>query len=492
MHWHNRLDILRWRSLEETDAGGELLSGDRRREGTARTRSGLTADILSQVSQAELDAFLIRRSAWLRREALIPGAEMSTIVGDMAAPQGRWAWALTGWGVVLAVGFALTGIGQEREINLLALPLVGLLLWNSAIIVLSLAVECAPSKVSAQRRPGLLVQWAASKWRHRAEGASAQGRSPVAVSAQRLFRERIWLLASERLKSTTRAWLHVAAALLAIGSGLGMYAKGWSREYRAVWESTLLGPRQAESFFGTLFGPASAVFGLPLPVREIEAMQRTGGESVRSGDALPWINLYAGTLVLFVVVPRVLLAGLTRIRSNGRVEGLWRALEWEPYAKRLLRAVEGGDEVVLALLHGIRGNNADKDRWIRAIQDALGGGLRVDFQTVTSGDEDEFVTRWEPRARLVAVVFQFATTPEEEVHRRLAADLQTSLRRRFADGKLLVLLDASTVRGRWGADHVRSRRELWHKLLEGLVDQIEFADGTGDANHLPDAMSKAV
>lgn len=492
MHWHDRLDILRWRSLEEADAGGELLSGDRRREGTARTRSGLTADTLSQVSQGEVDAFLIRRSAWLRREATVPGVEVSNIYGEMAAPQGRWTWALAGWGVVLAIGFALTGIGQEREINLLALPLVGLLLWNAAIMVLSVAVECAPSRKSAPRRPGLLVKWVASKWMHRADGSPAQGRSPVAAVTQRLFRERVWLLASERLKSASRAWLHLAAALLAIGSGMGMYAKGWSREYRAVWESTLLGPRQAGAFFESLFAPASSVFGLPLPVREIEAMQRTGGESVRSADALPWINLYAGTLVLFIVVPRVLLAGLTRIRSNGRVERLWRALEWEPYAKRLLRAIEGGDEVVLTLLHGIRGSDADKDRWIRAIRDALGGGVRVDFQTVASGDEDEFVNVWEPKSRLVAVVFQFATTPEEEVHRRLAADLRTALRRRFADGKLLVLLDASTVRGRWNPDHVRSRRELWQRLLEGLVDQIEFADGAGDANHLPAAMSKAV
>lgn len=482
--------MVRWRSLEEADAGGEWLSGERRREATARTRSDLSSDAVNAASAGEVDAFLSRRSEWLLSQTARDGSKIQSAFTQMAASGGKWVWAIAGWIAVLAAGFALTGIGAEREINLLALPLVGLLLWNAVIIMLSLALEF--STTGRRQDAGLLVKWIAGRLSHFQSTTSAGGESALEGAARRKFHEFVWPMAIERLKSSLRAWLHIAAAILAIGSGLGMYAKGWSREYRAVWESTLLAPRQAESFFNVLFGPASKVFRLPLPVRGIEAMQRTAGATARPADALPWINLYAGTLVLFIVLPRVLLAGLTGARRNQRVAMLWGELGWQAYAKRLLRAVEGGDEVVMALLHGISGWETEKDRWTQAIQELVGGRVRVAFQTLASGDEDEFTGAFEPPSHVLVMIFQLATTPEEEVQRRLVGELRRSLRKRFADGKLLVLLDGTSVGGRWTPDHVRSHRALWSQLLAGDADQIEFVNTPDSVNYLPAAMSKAV
>ncbi len=68
MNWHQRLDILRWRSLEEADAAAELLSLDKRREATARTRGDLRSD--NEVRPDATDDFVQRRAAWLGGQAV--------------------------------------------------------------------------------------------------------------------------------------------------------------------------------------------------------------------------------------------------------------------------------------------------------------------------------------------------------------------------------------------------------------------------------------
>lgn len=476
MNWHQRLDILRWRSLEEADAAADCLSLDRRREATARTRGDLRADGGS--GEAALAAFLERRAAWLDAHA---DARQRDVLRSMTVTGGRWSWALAGWLLALCAGFGLTGIGSEREINLLSLPLVGLLIWNVVVMAGSVVFELA-----GRRRASDSGRFSYLDLRSGAGGR----KTPDAVHVE-TFRRYAGPLNLERTTMHFRAWLHIAAAVLALGSCAGMYAKGWSREYRAVWESTLLKPQRAASFFSTLFWPASTVLGVTVPVDDLPRMQRTGGKVDQPADALPWIHLYAGTLILLVSVPRIVLAGWTHVRGARRIERQWRDLGWDAHVNRLLRAVEGGDEIVQVLLHGVADNGENRSRWTTAVQEKAGGMSRMEMQSVPSGDEDEFAAAWIPGAHLVVILFQLATTPEEEVQRKLAADLGARLHERFADGKFVALIDASGARERWTPAHLESRRQLWRKTLQGVTDELEFIGEERDANHLRVPVSKA-
>ncbi len=468
MQWQSRLEILRWRSLEEADARGELLSGDKRRAATAETKGGLKSERDAALHVKEIDAFLERRAKELGKHESCTEAMKS-----MTIPLPGTSWSLAGWIVAFVCGFGLTGIGSEREINLLALPLVGVLVWNFVVISLSLLIEFFSS--GKKEDTGWLARW----WSHRTARPVPQ--VPTVADAARVkFVQRSQPLLLERLRTRSREWFHIAAALLAIGSGVGMYAKGWSHEYRAVWESTLLGPEQARGFFEALFSPASKAFALPVPLDDIAAMQRKGGVVERAADALPWIHLYSGTLGLLVVLPRLLLAGLTMQRGARRETKLWREMGWSAYALRLLRAVEGGGESVAMLLHGISGDEAQRDAWSEIIQEKAGGKVSIDFQAIPFGDEDEFTADWKPASHIVALVFQLATTPEDEVQGRLAADLRDKLRATFSDGRLIVLLDEAGARERWTDEHVSSRRDLWRRVLGGKYDSIESVS----ANHL--------
>ncbi len=478
MNWQERLDILRWRSLEEADAAAEFLSVDKRREATARTRGDLPGSAVQVMPARGVDAFLLRRCGWLEKETTIEKTRGAFT--SMTVPSARWWWALAGWSAAFAAGFGLTGIGTQREINLLALPLVGLLLWNAVVMLGSVVFELMPGK-GRDEHAGWL---AAVTMRFATRTGDERGAHNVA------FDRLAWPMAVERMKSRSRAWLHVAAALLALGSSVGMYAKGWSHEYAAVWESTLLKPNQAERFFSTLFWPASKTLDIEVPRQDVAAMQRKGGLVERAADALPWIHLYAATLLLLVVAPRLLLALWTRGRGAGRVEMMWSAVGWEPYARRLLRSIEGGEEVVQVLLYDVAGGDAALERWTRVLRDTMGGMSNLEFLPIPPGEEDEFAAEWVPQTHRVILFFQLATTPEEEVHAKLAGDLRATLQAKFADGRLVCVIDVAGVTVRWTAKHIESRRALWTQMLAGRADDIEFIGEEVGGNHLRVAVSK--
>lgn len=486
MHWNQWLDILRWRSLEEADARGDLLPLEKRQEATVRSRGDLKAGDDGSLEEEVIDDFLRRRSNWLEHET---GEKFPSANFNLRLLHSHRGWALGGWVLALAAGFGLTGIGTEREINLLALPLVGLLVWNAMVMLGGIVVELLPKKAGTKANGWVTAgaDWMTKEPQSRAGDMPRQKSDPgnsIHAGAVAKFRNYITPLSVERLAGRMRAWLHVAAALLALGSCAGMYAKGWSREYRAVWESTLLRPPQTEAFFGALFAPASKLTGIAVPADEVAAMQRTQGTVTRPADALPWINLYAATLAVFIVVPRLLLAAWTSHLGQRRTAQRWRALGWGAYARRLLRAVEGGDDAVPVLLHGIADGEDARDRWLLAVRERLGGMSRAEFQTIAAGEEDDFAGQWAPRSHTAVIVFQLATTPEAEVQAQLAADLQKKLTTQFADGRLIALLDASSASERWTADHLESRLQLWQKMIGSSVNELECIGLTAPVNRL--------
>jgi hypothetical protein len=475
MDWNQWLRILRWRALEEGDADGALLSVERRAEATARTRAGLTSEAIGEGGLSGREqAFLQKRADWLEHEVIGWSGSLVRLMERLVVVSGRWSWAFAGWIGAIIIGYAAAGLGQEAEFNLLALPLVAVLVWNAVVMAAALIMELKPAP--SQARTGAFAEWL--QRRLEAAGREAPQRDGdviTGVTVDQRFRLLAAPLAAERLYRRMRAWFHVAAALLALGSAAGLYARGWSREYRAVWESTLLNEAQAESFFGGLFAPASAAFRLEVPLDKLPGMHRSGGVAAAPAPALPWIHLYAGTLVLLVVAPRLALAGLTLMRGRMILQRRVRALGWRPYLVRLLRAVEGGHEKVTVLVHGAEPSPTHVEVWMRGVRERYGGMLEPELVHVPLGDEDEFAASWAPANPRVVIIFNLATTPEAEVQRRLVADVRRSLHARQQDAELLVLLDATSIGNRWPPEKMSSREQLWTEMLEGVADDVMIA-----------------
>lgn len=474
MDWNDWQRVLKWRALEEGDADGVLVNAERRREATAHTRAGLTSEEISgDVLEERSESFLDKRAEWLDREAVGWRGELIRVLDLLCVPQGRWSWALVGWALALLTGYWFTDLGQASEFNLLALPLVGLLAWNAVVIVLGVLCELIPTSAVAGRGG-----WVAEFLAHgisRMGKASKEVGSGVAETVRTRYEELAWPLAWRRLQMRLRMWLHVAAALLAIGGAAALYARGWSHEYRAVWESTLLGESEAKAFFETLFKPASKVLRVPVPLDQIAGMHRTSGKVEKPAPALPWIHLYAGTLLVLIVLPRLLLAGLGVARCGRVIAQPARALHWGGYLRTLLRAVEGGSERIQVLVHAIEPTLTHREVWDRGVRERFGGMARAEYVRIPAGEEDEFAAAWQPICANLVMLFNMATTPEAEVQRRLVSDVRQRLLTKHAEPELIVLLDGTSLAGRWSPEKIAGREQLWSQMVEGLASDVIVA-----------------
>ena len=132
-----------WRAVEGADDKGHYLSDAASMEATLASKDALDSQAVDPlVCGSEVASFLVRRARRLddlavsfSRAGLVPLMEKARLP--------RLPGGLLGLGCVLAagLGFWMTSLGSERELNLLALPLVGLLLWNAVIMAAALVLE---------------------------------------------------------------------------------------------------------------------------------------------------------------------------------------------------------------------------------------------------------------------------------------------------------------------------------------------------------------
>jgi len=441
--WNDLLRTMRIRAIEDTDAEGRVLSQELRR---AATQQASHAN-----PKASTRVFLSTRSRILQELSRDnPGDHLS--LPDIPSWLG-----MCGWLGAFVIGWFLAALGQESEINLLALPLIGILLWNAVVVVMSLFTM--GDKASSS---GL----AAKMWdRLQARGEASK------VRFFQLTKE-LWM---KRFNRRLRVWFHIAAALLALGSISGMYARGWSKEYRAVWESTLLDSTGAQRFFGVLFLPASKASGVAIPLSALPKMQR--GVEIKAAEAapaLPWIHLYAGTLALLIILPRSVLAAYEAFLSRRLIGQALRDEDWQQYASRLLALTDNAGASVQVLSHGFPADSSSRDRW-RILAHAEWPDVgSCKFASISVGSEAAFVEEWTPPDdQRVLLVFNMASIPEQEIHRWLAESLLNKWRQTKDHPAFAIALDDSAIRQRWSgfADHesrLQQRRQVWMQALENL------------------------
>jgi Domain of unknown function (DUF3482)/Protein of unknown function (DUF2868)/50S ribosome-binding GTPase len=185
-------------------------------------------------------------------------------------------WPLwLGWLVVLAA--FLLGVGTDavgsasHTVNILAPPLLLLMLWNIAVYGF------------------LAIKWL-SKSRH--------------FKLPKLDATEAIALA----RGTTV--MHWAAAALALGALLAMYGRGLVFDYQALWQSTFLSAPSAHLLVGTVLSPATWIAGWfgGSPFPDMASFEQLRAPVSQGENAGRWIHWYAITVFLVVLLPRCLLA----------------------------------------------------------------------------------------------------------------------------------------------------------------------------------------
>lgn len=222
----------------------------------------------------------------------------------------RWL-ARRGWhpafvalavGAGFALGLAADQLGAPARVNLLAPAVWAVVAWNGLVYVGLLLPWHRPL---AGLRAGL-AGWVG--------GAGAGRDGPLARAAER------WrALAAPLAASRAALLLHAAAAALGAGLVAGLYLRGLVWDYRAGWESTFLSPAQVQALLDALLAPAAALSGVPVPA---VAPLQLGPGAAADATAAPWIHLYALTLALAVIGPRLALALFAAAQARSRAARL--------------------------------------------------------------------------------------------------------------------------------------------------------------------------
>jgi GTP-binding protein EngB required for normal cell division len=179
------------------------------------------------------------------------------------------------WLVVLAaflLGIGTDAIGSaSNTVNILAPPLLLLMLWNVAVYVF-IAVNSL------------------SKSRH--------FKLPKLDAAEAIALAR----------GTTV--MHWAAAALALGALLAMYWRGLVFDYQALWQSTFLSAQSAHQLVRTVLSPAAWLAGWfgGSSFPDLASFEQLRAPANQGENAGRWIHWYAITIFLVVLLPRSLLA----------------------------------------------------------------------------------------------------------------------------------------------------------------------------------------
>ncbi len=458
------LDVTAVRAVESADRARTLWTDDDR-----AWASRVAAEMVGEGAAPE--AFLAAR-ARLALERI--GKRFKALPRSVRALRWRpWVGVLI---VVaaFATGMAIDQIGGSQRINLLAPPLFGLLIWNLAVYALLAFGFIVRYGDAAPPGPirGLLTRFAG--------GRARPGRSELAVAITQLSGD--WSRLSGRLYGARAARiLHFAAATFATGLIAGLYIRGIALEYRATWESTFLDAATVRSLLAAMLAPGAALTGIPIPSpAEVEAIRAPASE-----NAGRWLHLMAGTVVLIVILPRLVLALGAWILERYRGAHLPLGME-EPYFARLLRGFRGGPVRVCIAPYSYTLPAAVATGLERLVRNVFGSNASLTIMASTGyGDEDALAPTVHSESLVnVIALFNATATPEREAHgvflNRLAAQLGPG-------GTLVALVDESVFRERRKDEgvHLEERRASWRAL--GTDCQVPCAFAALTAPDLGDA-----
>jgi hypothetical protein len=450
--------VLLVKAVEEADAEGSLLPGaDRVVSARAARREHPNA--------GAMEVLLPARAQRLLPRILERNPAVAWLVSITREP--RWI-AAAFFAVSLAAGLALSALDGTQTINILGFPFLGVVLWNLAVYALLLA------------RPSFSASWLASVVARFADRAARGARQRVLSDALLQFVHEWFQAAALLYRSRIARMLHLAALAFALGLIGGLYLRGLVLEYRATWTSTFLDAAQVHAVLSVIYGPASLVTGVPIPgAAELAAIGSRGENAAR------WIHLMAGTVALFVLVPRALLALAAGVAVRRSTRALAPPASLQGYFRRAFSHGDGlGRAKVRVLPYAYEPSPPATARLRERLPELLGGELAIELEPSTPyGEEDALLAQMEVAgaADVLVLLFSLAATPEDENHGVLIAGARDLAARHGGKVELLVLVDEAPYGARLAgaggaAERLVERREVWQSFARSRGVEARLVD----------------
>ena len=474
------------RAIEHADRERALLREDDRRlaSGSARERLNAIAEpALAHLPTAQ--QFIALRAAVLAERVAQRHPAFGKFLGQ--SPHLATATAVAPL-LAFLVGVAVDRIADPHRVDLLSAPLLGILAWNLAVYLMMAVWALLPDRLRTPRSGGMAA-WIAAGSNRLLSGL------PAGLQAAGTAFAIEWRLLSRRLDAARLArLLHLSAALFAAGAALSLYLRGFTTQYLAGWESTFLEPAQLHAILSIVFAPARAVFRMQsFSLADIEALRFIQGQAPGSATAAlasgaRWVHLYAASLLLLVILPRLLLAGFAH-RQVQRLQQDFPLSLSQPYFRQLLGdlgSIAGAAQVLQVLPYSFALDAVRTASLGRLGSVLLGPHAQVaiaastDYGALADQAHDEPLPA-AGEVAITAVLFNLSATPEAQNH---GAFLDDQVKQAQSGARqLLVLVDESGYQARLGAQagaqsRVRERHDLWrqfcaaHHLQAHIVDLL--------------------
>lgn len=483
MNEHESRSVVLIRSLEMNDPDGEIIPKAARLAASRQAQvEGARAE--TQIPSGKFEpiadeSFILRRAQILR-----------TLVEErfpiVAGVLGRMAWPPAfSMGIVIAafLGGLLTNyVTAEKRVSILAFPLLGMITWNLVVYGL-IVIQGLRSRIGVSE--SRFVSGPFIRGLSRAVVAMADspaflkrrsGHPEVLTQALGKF-AMDWVVLSKPLQfARVRFALHLGAAMLALGAVCGMYIRGIALEYLAGWESTFLSAPTVHVVVSVVLGPASWMTGIPIP-DEKAIMSLRWAPDVTGQNAAPWIHLYAATVGWLIVIPRCLLAGL-EARRTSRLANPCPFIDFSHvYFRDLKRTSMAPAKYVRVAPYSMHLDSLAKEELQALCLELFGCNANVRFEEpVSYGLEDAAAVvapkeTVEPPVCMIPI-FNMAATPEAESQGRFLENIKHFAEAPGSPNEVLVLVDESSFRQRFGGDsgldyRIEERRRLWTRFIQG-------------------------
>ncbi|NVE01223.1 DUF2868 domain-containing protein [Massilia sp. BJB1822] len=455
MNERHARDVVLVRAIETADQQREILSEDDRSYASRAARELAQWQAAESKSAATQEHFLQQRAEQIIKKL---GQRTPAFAAFVRRRPGLHTLVYTLPLLALLLGAGLDRITDPHHADLLSAPLLIIIFWNLAVYLGMLLWLCWP-----KRRAN---RWRAAWIQRLGVGRNALPRKlPHAMSSALFAFMGEWTQLSARLNGARLACtIHLSAAAFALGATASLYARGLLVQYAAGWESTFLSAEQVHGLLSILFAPAILVFHLPgFTLADVQALHFPQAQAAPNGAL--WVHLYAATLLLLAVAPRLVLAALAGLRARWLARRFPLDLE-QPYFRKLGEATGQPAGALRVLPFSFTVDEA-RSKGLQAVAASLlGEKARVQLApAIAYGDElrDAFKgVDWSNKEiSLTAALFNLAATPERESHGAFLAQLIAAA----APRGVAVLIDESGFAAR-NADAARlaERVELWRQF----------------------------
>ena len=450
-------DVVLVRAIELADQKKEVLSEDDRMYASRSARELAQWQASDKHADVTPDDFLQQRSEQILKRL---AERTPAFAGFAKRPTGLRALAWLLPVLALALGAALDRITDPHRVDLLSAPLLLIIAWNLLVYLGLLISLFIPARVNGGPKSGLIRRLSVGKL------AVPRKVPPVLATGLLGFMGEWSQLSAKLTAARLSRTIHLSAAMFALGAVLSLYGRGLLSQYAAGWESTFLDPTQVHTLLSLLFAPAIAVFQLQgFTLAEIEALRFPQTTAPEGGAR--WVHLYAATIFLLVVLPRLLLA----LVANWRAARLSRRFPLDldqPYFRKLNETIGAATGGMLRVLPFSFTVDEARHRGLGQIAIMLFGeqGRMMLRPSTSYGEEPREVLRDvdlnDPNVTMTAVLFNLTATPEKENHGAFLDYLVKASPRGIA-----VLLDESSFVERMGQADQRGlaeRTALWQEF----------------------------